>query len=158
MILVIKEYCAWENERWSYIIDVCKQDAAAINSLMIFMRLANEYFEDAKRESEAQPPVLPYHPLFNRHPRNPFAASSYQFSFYDEIQTDERGRHNLITSECETCLSDHSGYNKMTNIMTDRKISPKRMKSAMQRMRNKKENTLYKCFDAVFLKPKSVTA
>ena len=87
MILAVKEYCAWENERWVYIIDLSKQEAAAINSLMIFIRCANVEYEIAVREAKKQPPALPYHPLFNRHPRNPFAASRYSFNLDRDWET-----------------------------------------------------------------------
>lgn len=157
MILAIKEYCAWENERWVYIIDLSKQEAAAINSLMIFIRCANKEYEEAEREAKRQPPALPYHPLFNRHPRNPFAASRYSFNFYD---TADEEKMKLMCAGTTVSLSRNVGYHAATNFMLDRKISVARMKSAMIAMRDKKENKLYKSFDSVFLatKRKPVTA
>jgi hypothetical protein len=153
MILRITEYCAWENERWSYIIDLTKQDATAINSLMIFIRCANAHFEEVRTEAERQPPALAYHPLFNRHPRNPFAASSYVFNFYDTAEHD--GEKGKLTCAGKTIwVSDQSGYHKFINFMLDRKISVARMKSAMIAMRDKKENKLYKSFENIFLSPK----
>lgn len=160
MILKITEYCAWENERWSYIIDLEKQEAAAINSLMIFIRCANAEFEIAKEESSRQKPALAYHPLFNRHPRNPFAASSYSFNFYDAVFVDYDRSVSLICAGKKSHLSDGCGYHFYTNIMLDRKISIFRMKSAMIAMRDKKQNKLYKSFENIFLaaKRKPITA
>jgi hypothetical protein len=157
MILKITEYCAWENERWSYIIDLSKQEAAAINSLMIFIRCANAEFEKAKEEADKQPPAIPYHFLFNSHPRNPFAASRYSFDFFDSA--DEK-KMQLRCVGRTVSLSDNVGYQAATNFMLDRKISLARMKSAMIAMRDKKQNKLYKVFDSIFLAPKrkSVTA
>jgi hypothetical protein len=157
MLLKITEYCAWENERWSYIIDMDKQEASAINYLMIFIRVANISFEKDKEESQAQPPVLPYHFLFNRNPRNPFAASRYSYEFYDSME-EKAGRIKLIKSDGSLSLSDGSGYNQFTNIMTDRKISIAKMKSAMISMRDKHENKLYKVFDSIFLSKKLKSA
>jgi hypothetical protein len=154
MLLKITEYCAWENERWSYIVDMDKQEATAINYLMIFIRVANIQFEKDKEQSQAQPAVLPYHPLFNRHPRNPFAASKYSYEFYDKMEEKAAGRVTLIKSDCSLSMSSGSGYNQFTNIMTDRKISIAKMKSAMISMRDKKENKLYKVFDSIFLSKK----
>lgn len=153
MLLKITEYCAWENEKWSYVIDMDKQDACAINYLMIFIRVANAHFEIAKEESQSQPPALPYHALFNRNPRNPFAASRYNYQFYDSME-EKSGRVILIKSDSTMSLSDGAGYNNFTNIMTDRKISSFKMKSAMLSMRDKNENKLYKVFDNVFLSKK----
>lgn len=150
MILKITEYCAWENERWSYIIDLNKQQASAINYLMIFIRCANKQFELDKEYSQSQPPVLSYHPIFNRYPRNPFAASRYSYEFYDSFE-EKPGRIKLIKSDSSLSMSDGCGYNKFTNMMLDRKISIARMKSAMIAMRDKNENKLYKTFDNIFL-------
>ena len=157
MILKITEYCAWENERWSYIIDLSKQEAAAINSLMIFIRCANAHFEEVKEAASKEPPALPYHPLFNRHPMNPFAASRYSFDFFDSA--DEK-KMQLQCVGRTVSMSKDCGYQSFTNFMLDRKISLARMKSAMISMRDKKQNKLYKAFDSIFLttKRKSVTA
>jgi hypothetical protein len=154
MLLKITEYCAWENEKWSYVIDMNKQEASAINHLMIFIRVANIQFEKDKEQSQAQPAVLPYHPLFNRYPRNLFAASRYSYEFYDSMEEKTAGRVTLIKSDGGLSLSGGSGYNSFTNIMTDRKISIAKMKSAMISMRDKKENKLYKVFDSIFLSKK----
>lgn len=158
MLLKITEYCAWENEGWSYIIDLEKQEAAAINSLMIFIRCANAEFEIAKEEASRQKPALAYHPLFNRHPRNPFAASRYSFSFYDAVFVNYDRSVSLICSGKKSHLSDGCGYHFYTNIMLDRKISIFRIKSAMIAMRDRKKNNLYKRFDTVFLAPKGKPA
>ena len=45
MILAITEQNAWENESWTYVLDVEKQDASSLNFMMIFVRLANIQFE-----------------------------------------------------------------------------------------------------------------
>lgn len=153
MLLKVTEYCAWENEKWSYIIDLNNQQAASINFLMIFIRVANKYFELAKKDAQAQPLALSYHPIFNRHPRNPFAASSYSYEFYDSME-EKSGRITLISSDGVMSMSSGSGYNQFTNLMTDRKISVAKMKSAMIAMRDKNENKLYKSFDRIFLSKK----
>lgn len=154
MILKITEYCAWENERWSYIIDLSKQEAAAINSLMIFIKCANAHFEKANEEAQNQPSAIPYHPLFNRHPRNPFAASRYKFDFYDDAEESDSRGGKVILSGKTFWQSNDVGYNKFVTFMLDRKISIARMKSAMVTMRDKKQNKLYKIFDSIFLAPK----
>ena len=157
MLLRITEYCAWENEKWSYIIDLDKQNGAAINYLMIFIRCANSHFDEVKLQSEQKGGPLTRHFLFNRNPRTPFAASKYSFDFYDSI--DQRSsRATLINIDHSLVLSNKSGYNNSTNIMTDRKISPAKMKSAMVAMRDKGQNKLYKTFDTIFLSTKSKTA
>jgi hypothetical protein len=151
MILKVTERCAWENESWSYFIDLSGQSAEAINFLMIFIRCANAHFEKVKEATDKQPPALKPHFLFNRHPRNPFAASRYTFEFYDAADEKEfelkRGRTRIH-------ISERSGYHNFNNFRIDRKISIARMKSAMISMRDKKENKLYKSFDRIFLTSK----
>ena len=156
MLLRITEYCAWENEKWSYIIDLDKQKGAAINYLMIFIRCANQHFDEAKVSAERQGGGLPYHFMYNRNPRTPFAASKYSFDFYDGI-VEEKKRTILVNSDHRLVMSNRSGYYNLTNIMTNRKISPAKMKSAMIAMRDKGQNKLYKTFDTIFLSTKAKT-
>lgn len=155
MILKITEYCAWENERWSYLIDLNKQEGAVLNLLMIFIRLANAYYETANDEAQRQPMALAYHPIFNPHPRNPFAASKYNFEFYDSLEETKRGI-KVVNSNGSLWLSDHVGYHSATNLMLDRKISIAKIKSAVISIRKRKTNSLYKSFDSIFLKQKAV--
>lgn len=153
MLLKITEYCAWENESWSYIIDLDKQDGEALDHLMIFIRLANEQYIVAAADAKGQPYAIARHPLFNPHPRNPFAASRYNISFYNAIDT-TLGRVRLLTHKTTERLREGSGYHDYANILTDMIISPRRMKSALTHIRDKKENILYKTFDSLFLKKK----
>jgi len=151
MLIKVSEFCAWENERWSYVFDLEKQEAEAINYLMIFIRLANQHFEKVKEEAESKPPPIPYHILFNPRPLYVFAASKYSLEFYDSIEQKENSVR-LIKSGGGLSMRNGSGYNDFTNIMIDRKISIARMKSAMVSIRGKKkENKLYKRFDNIFL-------
>ncbi len=151
MLLKVTEYCAWEQEKWSYIIDMDKQEAAAINWLMIFIRCANKYFEQVKEDPKR--PRISYSPIFDSHRVSPFAASRYSYEFYDGI--DEKGtRTTLIKSDGNLSLSKGGGYHNFTNIITDRKISRAKMKSAAIAIRDKNENKLYKSFDSIFLTKK----
>lgn len=154
MLLKVTEFCAWENERWSYIFDMNKQDGATINLLMIFIRLANKVFEDIKQQEDMKPPPIPYHPIFNPHPIRVFAASRYNFEFFDTME--ENGDSiALINAKYKVSLSNKCGYNHYTNLWVNEKISAARMKSAVIAIRGrKKENKLYKRFDNLFLKKK----
>lgn len=150
MYIVITESNAWEREKWHYAIDVSKQDAETLNHLVIFINCANKYYEMAKAESESKLLALPYHPSFNRHRTNPFAASKYSFRFYDEI--DVTGVYPIGKFKSGTIMdfNDSANYNS-DSFDLDMIISPKKMYSAMIAMRDKKENTLYKNFESVFL-------
>lgn len=151
MILAVTESNSWEREKWIYCLDVNKQDSEALNHLMIFIRLANEYFEKQKTIEDNNPPPIPYHPIFNRHPVRLFGASRYWFKFYKEVDLSKKHPH-LVCSNARSSLIVNSdpGYNSHS-FDTSKVISPKRMKSAMIKMRDKEENIIYKNFDSLFL-------
>ena len=146
MILAITEQNAWENESWTYVLDVEKQDASSLNFMMIFVRLANIQFE-VDRENAKK----------NGHPRN-FASSRYSFNFYDSYSTEDypdRRTRILLTHKNVNMVASTKpdGYN-VGGIMLDRVISNAKVKSAMIGMRDKKENRIYKDFESIFLKKK----
>lgn len=152
MIITVREYNAWENERWTYVFNLEKQSASALNYLMAFVRLANKEFDQIKQYAKNKP-VPNYHPIFNRHSQTPFAASSYMVCFYDTVEH-KKGGIRLVSEDSAMNLSDNSGYKPSANLMLDRKISIARMKSALIAMRERKHNKLYKNFESVFLKGK----
>jgi len=136
MLIAITEFNAWENERWTYVLDMEKQDGETLNNLMIFIRVANLHFEDVKGATA--------HRLF--------AASRYNFRFYNELDTSKK--HPVLRNKNGALVMTRTdGYNSNSydlNLV----MSSSRMKSAMLRMRDKNENDLYKNFDSVFLKSK----
>lgn len=141
MLLVITEHNSWENESWKYLLDLDKQDGEALNDLMIFIRLANEYHEEVKKSVT--------HRLF--------AASKYSFKFYNKIDTS--GKYpRLINNKIGGGLivTSNPGYHSHS-FNLDNKLSSKRMRSAMLAIRDKKDNILYKNFDSLFLKSKRVS-
>lgn len=139
MLIAITEFNAWENERWTYVLDMEKQDGEVLNNLMIFIRVANQYFEEVKEKAT--------HRLF--------AASRYNFRFYNEIDTSKK-YPILRNKKVSLVMNSKSAYNS-DFIDPNMIISPLRMKSAMIRMRDKQTNDLYKNFDSLFLKSKSKT-
>jgi hypothetical protein len=139
MLIVITEYCAWENERWKYILDLDKQDGGALNDLMIFIRLANIEFEKVKEMA---------------HKHGIFAASRYTFKFYEQI--DLTGKYPRLLNKKEGAgliIASDPGYHSHS-LNIDNILSSKRVKSAMVSMRDKRNNILYKNFDSLFLKSK----
>lgn len=141
MLLKITERNAWERESWSHIVAIDKQDGRALNHLMIFTRLANENFEEAKKAAS------------RAGHGSMFAASRYSVEFYETVETTDRSFHLKNKTGPGMIVSRNSGY-KSSELMLERKISPARMKSAMMAIRDKKENVLYKGFESVFLKSK----
>lgn len=155
MILAVTESNAWEREKWTYVLDIDKQDSEALNHLIIFINHANEYFEKAKKEDEKTTPPVPFHPIFNPHPIRVFAASKYWLKFYEEL--DMSGKYPRLRGSNDgssLVVNSNPGYNSHS-FDTSMVISPRRMKSAMQKMRDKRENILYKNFDSLFLAQKS---
>lgn len=148
MLLSITDKNAWERESWHYIFDISKQDAAALNWLMIFVRLANAEFERVKENA----PTVGGGSIFSR-PMKMFAASYYTIRFYDKIDEEDDDRLILLEGKTRCHIRKSSGYLSSCNFM-DTKISVARMKSAAVTMRDKKENKLYKNFDSIFLKQK----
>lgn len=141
MLLVITEYCSWENERWKYLLDLEKQDGEALNDLMIFIRLANDKFDKVKKEAT--------HVIF--------AVSRYSFKFYNKI--DASGKYpRLINNKkgAGLIICSEPGYNSHSFDLNNR-LSSKRTRSAMLAIRDKGQNILYKDFDSILLKKKTVT-
>lgn len=148
MILKITEANAWENERWSYAIDVSKQDAETINWLMIFVRCANSVYDKAKESAITQNFGGP----FSR-PIKIFAASKYWFDFWDGIADEfEDGELSLyrMVGKKRTHTTIRGGYYKSGGNFTDKKLSFAKVKSAAVTMRDKGENKLYKDFESAF--------
>ncbi len=157
MLIAITEHNAWENERWTYVLDLSKQKAAALNSLMIFIRLANEYYDEAR---ENCPSNQLSGNIFMKHVPKIFAASHYRIKFYDSMIATEgtRTRLKVEGGEGSIITHNHCGY-KSAGPMLDAVISPKKAHSALVAMReknpNKKRNILYKDFENVFLKKRA---
>lgn len=133
----------WEREAWSHIVDLDKQDGQALNHLLIFIRLANVQFDEVKQAAT------------KAGHGNMFAASKYDVQFFESCETTDRSIRLKNKSGNTLVVSKASGY-KNSELNLDRKISPAKMKSAMIAARDKKQNTLYKSFDSVFLKGKQV--
>lgn len=136
MLIAITEINAWERERWTYVLDLDKQDGEVINNLMIFIRVANKYFEEASKNSQ----------------QGLFAASKYAFKFYNSLDM-SKSHPSLNNKNSSLIIASEPGY-KSHSFDLDLVISAKRMKSAMIRMRDKSTNDLYKNFDSLFLKKK----
>lgn len=154
MIIAITESNAWERERWTYVLDISKQDSEALNHLIIFIKCANEYFDKVKAQDEKQPPPVAYHPIFNPYPIRVFAASKYWFKFYGSLDmTGKTPRLRSTTPGATLVMNGSRGYNSNSYDLT-KVISPRRMKSAMQKMRDKGENIIYKNFESLFLSTK----
>jgi hypothetical protein len=137
MLIAITEFNAWENERWTYVLDMEKQDGEVLNNLMIFIRVANQHFEDVKEKSTERL----------------FAASRYNFKFYNKLDVSDK-YPVLRNKKGALVMNSSSGYNSNSYDLS-LIISPLRMRSTMIRMRDKQENDLYKNFDSLFLKTKS---
>jgi hypothetical protein len=138
MLIAITEFNAWENERWTYVLDIDKQDGEILNNLMIFIREANQHFDKVKEITTTRL----------------FAAARYNFRYYNELDTSKK-YPVLRNKNGALVMSTHSGYNS-NSFDLNLVISSSRMKSAMLRMRDKQENDLYKNFDSVFLKSKTI--
>lgn len=136
MLIAITEFNAWENERWTYVLDMEKQDGEVLNNLMIFIRVANKHFEEVKENTSERL----------------FAASRYNFRFFASLDTSNKRpvlrnkKHTLVLNGSASYNSDSYDLNNV--------ISPLRMKSAMLRMRDKQINDVYKNFNSLFLKSK----
>jgi hypothetical protein len=141
MLIKITERNAWERESWSHVLDVSKQSGQALNHLLTFTRLANAQFEEAKKSaSQAGHGSM-------------FAASRYDVQFYETHEENERSFRLNNSNGPTMVISKNSGY-KSSVLDLETKISPAKMKSAMTKMRDKKENVLYKSFESVMLKSK----
>lgn len=159
MIIAITEHNAWENERWTYILDMSKQKAEAINYLMIFIRLANEYYQEVRENCPPNP--LSGH-IFMRHCPKIFAASHYRIEFYDSVIASAGTRTRLSLGTGEVSLPTSCNGYKSAGLMLYEVISPKKAKSALVAIREKnikkKRNLLYKNFESIFLSKKTVDA
>lgn len=153
MLIAITEHNAWENERWTYILDLSKQKSSAINSLMIFVRLANEYYQKAREDCPTNPLSGS---IFFKHSPKIFAASHYRIKFYDSMiaTSGTRTRLKIDVGEESIITHNHNGY-KQAGAMLDAVMSPKKSKSALIAMRDKRENKLYKNFESIFLSKKA---
>lgn len=152
MLLKITERNAWENESWSYVIDISKQDAETINWLMIFVRCANEEY---KKVSDAAP-VQNFGGPFSR-PYKVFAASRYNVDFWDGVADEsEDGEMRLyrMVGKQRTHTTIRGGDYKSGGNFLDQKLSFAKVKSAAVTMRDKKENKLYKDLESAFIKRK----
>lgn len=139
MLIAITEYNAWEHEKWTYVLDMDKQDGEVLNTLMIFIRVANKYFEEAKSKSE----------------QGLFAASKYSYKFYTRI--DLTSKHPCLENKNRSLIiASEPRYNSHSFDLSA-VISSKKMISAMKRMRDKQMNDLYKNFTSLFLKRKTLT-
>jgi hypothetical protein len=147
MLIAITEANAWENERWTYVLDIEKQDSGALNDLMIFFRLANEDYDVAKEDAGNNPM---YHSIFNRHQPRIFAASKYWFKFCESMVVEKYGFALKHKTSPIMHVRNNGGY-KSGGIFLDKVISPKRAKSAMIAIRDRQENILYKDFESIFL-------
>lgn len=137
MLIAVTEFNAWENERWTYVLDIEKQDGEALNNLMIFIRVANEYFGKVRATAKHQI----------------FSASRYNFRFFKELDTS--GKRTVLRNKKNALIIVGGGFYKSNSTDLSLVISPLRMKSAMIRMRDKQTNDLYKNFDSLFLKSKA---
>lgn len=137
MLIAISEINSWEREKWTYVLDIDKQDGEVLNNLMIFIRVANKHFDEVKETS----------------PNKFFTASRYSYKFYNSIDLTHK-HPRLINKNSSLIIASDPGYNSHSFDL-DLVISRQRMKSAMIRMRDKQINDLYKNFDGLFLKKKS---
>lgn len=155
MLLVITERNAWEQEAWSYVLDITKQEAAAVDYLMKFVKLANEEHskasKDAYAEQAKQMRSMGGLALFMRGPAV-FASSGYSINFYDKYE--QRVSGNICVMRTGSSMHIGASSYKNAGLMLDAKISVAKMKSALTTIREKKENKLYKNFESVFLKEK----
>lgn len=152
MLIAITEHNSWENERWTYVLDLHKQDAEAINNLMIFVRFANEHWHIADEDT----PVPDRSSIFSRHTPKLFAASKYWIKFYDSCEKDESGYVLKHKGHGGLHIRSSGGY-KSSRYDLSLIISPKKMLSATVSMRDKDTNSLYKDFDSVFLSQKQTS-
>lgn len=142
MLIKITERNMWERESWSHVLDVNRQSGQALNHLLIFVRLANARFEEAKESAK------------RAGHGSMFAASRYDVQFYETHETDERSLR-LKNEGGSTLVISKSNSNYKNNALDLKgKISPAKIKSAMIAIRDKKENRLYKSFEDVLLKTK----
>src|SRR5690348_16460424 len=141
LLMRITEFCRWENERWTYVIDISEQEGACLDWLFIFIRLANQYHNKAQEEAKNNTPSISGG-FFARHTLTPFAASRYDIGFYNKIVNEENSNmvlgYNNLPGKMHLDFS--KGDYKNGANMIGRKISPFRMKSAMSAIRDKNEN------------------
>ena len=132
---MITEVNCWEREKWNYILDLEKQSGEALNWLFIFERLAREQFEKDKKNATSEV----------------FASSNYWIKFYDRYEVGNDGYLKLINGDSTLIMNGDTNY-KSAGLMLDKVIIPRKMKGAMQEMRDKKTNRLYKNFEYVLTK------
>ena len=145
MLIRITEINAWEQEKWSYVFDMNKQNASALNHLMVFIRLANAEFDIIKENTATPKSSIPFY-----RPIKLFAATKYTFEFYDSVEVDEKGYIILTNNSGRLHIGNNNGY-KSSGVYLDTIISPRKALSAKLKMRDKKENILYKNFEHLFL-------
>jgi hypothetical protein len=129
MIFVITEHNRWENEKWHYAFDPFKQDCGAINLLISFINIANKKFEEVSSEMKGY---------------RCFAASRYSINFYESIEIQEdcvRLVNNKSSLYCRLS-GDYTASDWSLNL----KLSPRKIKAARDKIRDKGENVLYKSF------------
>ena len=137
MLLKVTELNHWEKEKWSYLIDLDKQEATAVNDLFSFFRLAREQFDKDKSQAGCRG-------------QSHFASSNYYYEFYDSLDT--RGNYPVLKrKDCNLCMNGGGGY-KSNMLSLKNIISVRKIRSARNAMRDKKENKLYKNFEYIFLK------
>jgi hypothetical protein len=153
MLIAITEHNSWENERWTYVLDLNKQDGGTVNNLMIFVRLANEHWQIADEDT----PTPDRSSIFTRHTPKLFAASKYWIKFYDSMERDGNRIKLKNKNGVGLSIDSKNGY-KSNRFDLSLVISPKKMLSALISMRDKDTNSLYKNFDIVFLSKKSTPA
>src|ERR1044072_6329293 len=91
MLIAITEFNAWENERWTYVLDMKKQDGEALNNLMIFIRVANKHFEEIKESTSERL----------------FAASRYKFRFLNGLDISKK--HPVLRNKNTSLLMNGDG-------------------------------------------------
>lgn len=153
MLIAITEHNSWENERWTYVLDLNKQDGQTINNLMIFVRLANEHWQIADEDTS----VPDRSSIFTRHTPKLFAASKYWIKFYDSMEKDGNRIKLKNKNGMGLSIGSVNGY-KSNRFDLSLVISPRKMHSALISMRDKDTNPLYKDFDSVFLSQKQIPA
>lgn len=137
-LLYLMEINSWEHSRESWVLSLDRQEAATLNWLMIFVRLAKAQWQVDFENRPKQ------YDMFGRE-HSVFASSNYVMEFYDTYEVTDR---YLILNCRERRLSTHA------ELTLDTKLSFARVKSAAITMRDKKENKIYRDFPSLFLKSK----
>lgn len=130
MLLKITEVNLWEKEKWSYILSIENMDASQLDTLLSFIRLAQENF--SKNRDKTMPVQ---------------AISNYWYSFYDSLENNV-----LVRANQRLNLGNGTSYNLSFNDRRDRKISIRKLNKARDEMRDNGKNLLYKNVDYIFLK------